>query len=52
MIMIYYFLDSGILHFPAMAGVILIDITNRKVPCSSGGEKIVRQLRNLIDILE
>lgn len=27
MIMIYYFLDSGILHFPAIAGVIPIDMT-------------------------
>lgn len=29
MIMIYYFLDSGILHFPAIAGVILVDMTGR-----------------------
>ena len=49
MIMIYYFLDSGILHFPAIAGVIPADMTNWKFPCGSGGERIARQLQNMID---
>ena len=45
-IMIYYFLDSGILHFPAIAGVILADMTNWQFPCGSGGERIARRLQN------